>query len=127
TCQDEAPFTSATAIAEGREHLDSRYRLAFDANGLLQACAVWDVPAAPAVENEPVVSRIPTLVLSGAFDPVTPPAYGTLAAEGLERAQEFVLGDESHGASLGACGRELVVDFLEEPENPLNLGCATLS
>jgi hypothetical protein len=70
------------------------------------------------------MSGIPSLVLSGAFDPVTPPAYGSVAAEGLSRAQEFVLADQAHGASLGSCGATLVSRFLDDPEGPVTAVCA---
>ncbi len=54
-----------------------------------QACKIWNVPAAPAVENQAVTSDVPTLVFSGEFDPITPPAYGQ--ASGANAEQEFLL------------------------------------
>jgi hypothetical protein len=46
-------------------------------------CDLWEAGSAADVENEPVSSDIPTLVLAGEYDPITPPAFGLLAAETL--------------------------------------------
>lgn len=123
TCQDEAAFTSSEQIEDARAHLDPRDLLAFDATALLQVCDVWDVPDSPESENERVESDIFSLVTSGAFDPVTPAAYGEAAASGLENSQHFVLADQSHGASLGSCGQRLLLRFLDDPEAMLPHDC----
>ncbi len=46
-------------------------------------CQFWGMKPVPAVQKEPVRSSIPTLILQGEFDPVTPPANGMLAAQTL--------------------------------------------
>jgi len=123
TCQDEAPFTSRATVDAAREPFDERYALAFDARILLEVCDRWNLPASPARENEVVESDVPSLVTSGSFDPVTPPAYGELAAAGLSNAQTFVLADQSHGASVSRCGAELVTAFFDDPEQRLDPTC----
>ncbi|MFP4512778.1 MAG: alpha/beta fold hydrolase, partial [Acidimicrobiales bacterium] len=54
--------------------------------GVFEVCEIWDVGAAPAVENEAVSSSVPTLVLAGSLDPITPPAWGRTVADQLESA-----------------------------------------
>ena len=39
-------------------------------------CPVWRVAPAPAAERQPVKAATPTLLLSGTFDWLTPPAWG---------------------------------------------------
>ena len=90
---------------------------------LLQICKSWDLPASPDRENERVDSDVPSLVTSGAFDPVTPPAYGEMAAAGLSSSQTFVLRDQSHGASVSRCGNDLVTAFFDDPERQLDPSC----
>lgn len=123
TCQDEAAFTSPEIVDAARADFDPRYAFAFDAHVLLDVCDHWSLPAAPSTENEGVESDVPSLVTSGAFDPVTPPAYGALAAEGLSHAQQFVLADQAHGASVSKCGAKLVNDFFDEPSRKLASDC----
>src|SRR5690606_10284606 len=91
--------------------------------GLLEVCDRWNLPPSPERENEPVESDVPTLVTSGAFDPVTPPAYGEMAAAGLSNAQSFVLANQSHGASVSTCGNRLVTSFFDDPERRLDSRC----
>lgn len=123
TCQDEAPFTSPAIVDAKRADFDERFVLAFDAQGLLEVCDRWNLPPSPERENEPVESDVPTLVTSGAFDPVTPPAYGEMAAAGLSNAQSFVLANQSHGASVSTCGNRLVTSFFDDPERRLDSRC----
>ncbi|HEY6726554.1 MAG TPA: alpha/beta fold hydrolase [Polyangiaceae bacterium] len=123
TCQDEAPFTSPALVDAKRAGFDERYALAFDAQLLLAICERWNLPASPERENQRVESDVPSLVTSGAFDPVTPPAYGDMAAAGLSNAQTFVLADQSHGASVSSCGNRLVTAFFNDPERTLDSGC----
>ncbi len=79
-------------------------------------CDTWKVPPAPAVENEPVTSAIPTLLLSGEFDPITPPSWATLAAETLERSFSYTYPGGGHGAIVDLdCAYEMAAEFLERP------------
>jgi pimeloyl-ACP methyl ester carboxylesterase len=55
---------------------------------LLAACADWPRGAPP--DTTPVVSAAPVLILSGAFDPVTPPELADTAAIGLSHAERSV-------------------------------------
>ena len=45
-------------------------------------CSEWPVPATSSTFNEPVVSSVPSLVLAGAYDPITPPAATQAVASG---------------------------------------------
>jgi pimeloyl-ACP methyl ester carboxylesterase len=68
-CREEAHFTSLEALEAGAADLPDfrRYFSGTQVYGtdLLETCAYWDVDGAPPIENEPVVSGIPTLVLAG--------------------------------------------------------------
>ncbi|MBK6845109.1 MAG: alpha/beta hydrolase [Gemmatimonadetes bacterium] len=46
-----------------------------------------------------VVSRVPTLILSGEMDPITPPRWGSNAAATLVNSRHLVLPHLSHEAS----------------------------
>ena len=72
-CREEWPFTDAEKASADSNTGPSILADGFDFE---RDCAIWDTPAAPQFENEPVVSDIPTIVFAGAFDPVTPPSDG---------------------------------------------------
>jgi pimeloyl-ACP methyl ester carboxylesterase len=81
-----------------------------------RVCERWDAGAAPPVENEPVSSDIPTLVMTGEFDPITPPRWGQQAAAHLSRSYVFEYPHVGHGTSfVDGCPREMLLAFLEEP------------
>jgi pimeloyl-ACP methyl ester carboxylesterase len=70
------------------------------------AAGFRDLPAAPA----------PTLLLSGALDPVTPPRHGERVAQALgPLAHHEVVPNAGHGLLSLACVRELVFAFIDAP------------
>jgi pimeloyl-ACP methyl ester carboxylesterase len=88
-------------------------------------CAIWNVPQSPAIENQPVVSDVPTLILSGQFDPVTPVSYGAEAARTLGRSTAVELLGTSHDPTLASpCGIAIVQSFLQNPAATLDASCA---
>ena len=87
-------------------------------------CAVWGVPAADAVENEPVSSPIPTLLPSGAYDPVTPPSWGDKAAAYLLVGTHVVFPDMGHGTiDIRPCPTQIALAFLAEPWTTPDTSC----
>jgi pimeloyl-ACP methyl ester carboxylesterase len=72
--------------------------------------------------QQPVRSDLPTLVLSGHFDPVTPPSYGERAAATLSRSYVYTLPTVGHGATVTECGLMIMEAFLRAPaERPSTL------
>jgi pimeloyl-ACP methyl ester carboxylesterase len=79
---------------------------------------------APAVENQPVTSDIPTLVLAGEYDPITPPEYGRTAAQALASSFFYELPGLGHGVSAdNGCAMGLMLDFLAEPAAEPDAAC----
>lgn len=97
-CGETAPFSSAEMVAEAGTTLPPPIRnlLYQEFPGLFAVCEVWGVGEADPIENQPVVSDIPTLILAGQFDPVTPPAWGRLADQTLSHASFFEIPAVSH-------------------------------
>lgn len=87
-------------------------------------CSQWRVPPAPALVHQPVASDIPTLLLSGEFDPGTPPAFAVLAARTLRRHHAFVLPYRGHcdGFTSG-CQWRIMSAFLADPEHVPDAKC----
>ena len=113
-CQEEAPFADAKQIDADIKQYPAFETLADQ--GTLKLCQSWGVPAAAGVENQAVSSDVPTLVLSGEFDPVTPPSYGEEAAQTLSKSFNFVVPRAGHGSSVTEdCPRSLVQAFLADP------------
>lgn len=62
---------------------------------------------------EPTTSDIPTLLLSGSQDPVTPPAQGALAAKTLSNSKHIIVAGVGHIASTQPCVRRIITKFVE--------------
>ena len=86
-------------------------------------CSEWPVPATSATFNEPVVSPVPTLVLAGAYDPITPPAGTQAVASRLPHAGFGLWPNRGHGVTGDPCARQVEAAFLADPAAPVDLGC----
>ena len=83
------------------------------------------MPPLPAGVNEPVVSDIPTLVINGQLDPITPPAYGELAAQTLTQSFVLTRPNGGHGGGLsGACMADIMMAFYDDPTQRPDTSCA---
>ena len=77
------------------------------------ACTVWPAADLPAGYFEPVRSDVPTLLLSGDLDPVTPPRWGEEVLAGLSDARHLVAPGAGHGVIRRGCADDLVAEFIE--------------
>lgn len=93
-------------------------------HGIFGICENWPVEEADLWVKEPLVSDIPTLVLTGEFDPVTPPEYGQLVARYLSDSYFFELPGIGHDI-LGAseCARSIIGDFIADPTQLPDASC----
>jgi pimeloyl-ACP methyl ester carboxylesterase len=64
-----------------------------------------------------VASAIPTLLLAGQYDQLTPPANALLAAHSLSHSYTFTFPGRGHGLlySLDACPTAIFQSFLDHP------------
>ena len=121
-CGEEAPFTTLQALRQFTD-ADPRYR-AFASPGVYALCQKWGAARPQPVENEPVTSDIPTLVLGGEFDPITPPDWARMTADTLSNSFIFELPGAGHGASLTVeCPREMLLAFLDAPTTAPDSSC----
>ena len=76
-------------------------------------CEVW--PQKPVTDDFHSLAAhdIPTLVVTGELDPVTPPRYGDVIAAGLQNAQHISVKGEGHSVLNVGCLPRLVADFVE--------------
>ncbi len=120
SCAADESFNSRVEIVDRASTLPALVRrpLVAEALDFLSKCRRWLVPRLPALENQLVVSQIPTLLLSGYFDPVTPPHWGEEAAQYLAVSWRYVMPDGGHGALFAAddeCAVSIALDFLSDP------------
>jgi pimeloyl-ACP methyl ester carboxylesterase len=118
-CAEEVAFNSPEAMQAAAAELPelAGYFDAGTINSAFDTCKVMQIAAStdPTV-SQPVESEIPALVLAGEFDPITPPAWGELAAEGLANSHFFEYPGLGHAPSLSnSCARDMMIAFLKNP------------
>ncbi len=92
--------------------------------GLFGICEKWPVEEAGAWVKEPVISELPTLLLAGEFDPVTPPEYGQLVASHLSQGYFYEFPGIGHDITIAsACAREMAGAFLDDPTQAPDDSC----
>ncbi len=122
-CNEELPFTTQDDIDEGLTGLE-RLMDPFEGEFTLETCAAWKSGMAAPLENEPVSSDIPTLVMAGEYDPITPPSWGANAATFLTNSTFVEFTGLGHGTSIaGDCPLSIVFEFLADPTAVPDLDC----
>jgi pimeloyl-ACP methyl ester carboxylesterase len=76
-------------------------------------CGIWPRGELPEDFREPRTSPVPTLLLSGERDPVTPPEYAARTAEGFPNHLNLVARGQSHSVLRNPCLQNIATAFVE--------------
>lgn len=121
-CSEDVPYFDAAHL--DRNSLAPSYQGTDQIDGLIEICKTWPRGPVDGDLHSALHSEIPTLLLSGEADPVTPPAAAARAAKYLTHHRHLVLPGEGHGQLATACVPRLMSEFLDhaQPE-ALDAGC----
>lgn len=125
-CNDSAQYFDDEAVARAESGVHPRVREHFSSlyvSVVRQVCRS-SRPVARSGVTERVRSAVPTLVLTGAIDPVVPPSYATHVQETLSRATTLTFARVGHGAIETPCGSGITAQFLATPEATVDGACA---
>lgn len=87
-------------------------------------CQIWGVEPADEIETQPVESDIPTLVVAGEFDPITPAKWAESAASYLPNSFFYVFPGGGHGViDLNECSSGIMQEFLADPTQEPDASC----
>lgn len=95
----------------------------FELIALEPSCDHWVVDPTSADFNDPILSDIPTLVIAGMFDPVTPADASVAVAERMTIGYSGVWPNQSHRVSGTPCADRIEISFLEDPNSEPNMAC----
>ncbi len=85
----------------------------------IRACEQWGLGRGPADLLEPVKVSVPTLILSGYIDPITPPEWGDAVAKTLSNSRHLVIRHMSHesdGLENVECLDTMFLSFLSSAD-----------
>lgn len=101
-----------------------------EAETVAKVCAILQADLKPPFVYEN--TDIPTLVLNGAYDPVTPQPYGEAVARNLKSAHVYTFPGLGHGSFFPPpgmpatdCVMQIATDFLAKPRQAPNSSCLT--
>jgi pimeloyl-ACP methyl ester carboxylesterase len=84
---------------------------------LARVCAIWPHAEPQREVATPFRSRVPALLLSGAYDPVTPPRFGEEVARMFPNSRHVVAANGSHSFDrLGGCIDVMMSKFIADPD-----------
>ena len=95
---------------------------------LATACASWNREVGELAEVTGPLdgASVPTLLLSGELDPITPPAYADALAPQLASATAVTQAGRSHGIWVGNdCIQAIVAEFVASGGARPDTSCAT--
>jgi pimeloyl-ACP methyl ester carboxylesterase len=120
TCSEDAAFIEMdTAVAR---QADSQFPLTADE--FVAGCQNWPLADVPDGLRQPLVSDIPTLLLSGEADPITPPKYAEQVAANLSNSRHIILPGYGHDVSLVGCIPTVITNFIADGIlTNLDVGC----
>jgi pimeloyl-ACP methyl ester carboxylesterase len=121
-CSENVPFLTDALI---KQHSSSSvFADTKVVENLKATCQVWRSAEVDPADVAAVKSDRPVLILSGAFDPVTPVAYGEEAHQRLSRSTLAVFPYQAHGPMVGSkCAQKMVAAFMDTPDRPVDTAC----
>ena len=132
-CRDEQPFNNYEIAITAHRALGIADELVMDELTRLRhswvQCALFPTGTAAIEQTQPVTSSIPTLILQGTLDTITPPSWAAAAQRTLSNAYSFEFPGQGHiviqqplSASSG-CPEQILHDFLDDPTRAPDATC----
>jgi pimeloyl-ACP methyl ester carboxylesterase len=110
TCAEDLPWVKkdeAERLAANTFLGDYRFRQQ------KEACALWPRADVEPRYSEPTKVDVPVLILTGQWDPVTPPSHGDRAAKTLPNSLHVVVPQGAHGLG-GLVGGDCILGLMTE-------------
>lgn len=121
---EELPFVNLATLDKVARQSQIGYGFAPNSSNI-KLLNNWHSSKAKIIEDQPVISDIPTLMASGSLDPVTPPNNAKRALKHLKNGYEIIFSDESHDL-FNPCFLQIAEDFLNDPLNKPNMECSSV-
>ena len=121
-CADETPFTSQAQV-ESASNSHPQLAPYLEPDSIFEICGFWGSEPND-IKSRPVSADIPTLILAGRFDPITPPAWGRRAESAVTGSHYLEFPSGAHGV-LGSsdCSFDISLEFLRDPAQEPDASC----
>jgi pimeloyl-ACP methyl ester carboxylesterase len=110
TCAEDLPWIVA---GTGEKNAANTFLGDYRLRQQREACAEWPRGEIPKDYPTYVLSDVPALILTGQWDPVTPPRYGDIAARNFRNSLHIIVPSGGHGFN-GVTNIECVDDLVAQ-------------
>jgi pimeloyl-ACP methyl ester carboxylesterase len=123
-CADNASRTSPPQVSAARTNVRPEIAAALREDARLRICAGWGAAQPGPGAATPVASDVPTLILAGEYDPLTPPRYATIAGRTLRNSDWFQFPAMGHNLQRSSpCAHQMIMEFLANPALTPDASC----
>ncbi|WP_310781723.1 alpha/beta hydrolase [Mycobacterium sp. Z3061] len=128
-CQEMAAWTDPDqALAQARQAMpglpDSVLRITPTGSWIFRECQAWGLGRSDTADTLPVLSKVPTLILSGSFDSSTAPQWVKEVTTGLPGSVALRFPGVGHGViPASACAQRIMTTFLDNPRTDVDQSC----
>lgn len=125
-CSEDWPFLTQQDITKSLQGITPQIAAVFGPGEQQEfdVCQSWNVPKVSADQKKAVVSSLPTLVLSGEYDPITPPSNGQETANNLSNSYFFIFPGQGHGQEYSSdCSDSIINAFEDTPTQKPSDAC----
>jgi len=108
-CNEDFPRISA---ADFEQDANNNFGGGDSHFGFKMVCPLWPQYRPGEEFYQTVIADIPTLILSGNLDPVTPPSNGVHSANSLPNNHHIIVENASHTVAMTTCASDIINEFL---------------
>ncbi|MCP4986682.1 MAG: alpha/beta fold hydrolase [Colwellia sp.] len=120
-CNEDIPRISTKML---KDDANNDFAKDLSSKMMQDVCTVWPKYAVNDDFYKPVTANVPTLILSGDLDPVTPPSNGEKSAATLPNSHHIVAKNTAHIVASTKCAVGIVNEFLTSlTPNALDESC----
>lgn len=103
---------------------DNTFNQEISHKGWKLACPIWPQYRPSSEFYKPITANIPTLIISGDLDPVTPPSNGDFTDASLPNSKHIVMKHSSHTPGVTPCAVGIINEFINKKDpNDLDETC----
>ncbi|GLX79255.1 transporter [Thalassotalea insulae] len=110
-CNEDMPKVSAAMLAADA---DNSFNGGLSHLAWKTACPIWPQYRPDDAFYQSVTANIPTLIISGDLDPVTPPSNGDYADKSLPNSKHIIIKNGSHTPGVMPCAITIINEFLDK-------------
>ncbi|MFT3998240.1 MAG: alpha/beta hydrolase [Asticcacaulis sp.] len=122
-CKEEFSFEDPAALDATDASDPLALAVARDARRFFAVCPAFATGKADPVENQPLTSDIPTLMLSADIDAGCPAELSDAAVTRLSHGRSYTFANRMHTIQGSVCARQMTAQFLQTADPAVDTSC----